>query len=242
MLHALGFSDAQMPKLVVHGWWNARGEKMSKSLGNVVNPNDIADVVGVDGLRYYLLSDIATGADSDMSEERVIMRYHNDLANAFGNLLNRTLKMANNYLGGIIPETSYDDELASELRQATLALPGLTKEALTTYQIHKALAAAWEVLTLANTYIEKTQPFKLKDAAQQPQRAAILRNLAETILHVSIIVAPVIPHAAEKIQTQLGWKAPDGFTVQDLKCGLLTPGHRLGEGVPLFPRIETKPA
>jgi methionyl-tRNA synthetase len=241
MLHALGFPDNKIPRILVHGWWNARGEKMSKSLGNVVNPHDIANVVGVDGLRYYLLSDIATGADSDMSEDRVIMRYHNDLANAFGNLLNRTLKMANNYLGGVIPETSFNDELADELRQGVLALPGITKEALATYQIHKALAAAWEVLNLANTYIEKTQPFKLKEAEQQPQRAAILRNLAEAILHVSVIVSPVIPHAAEKIQTQLGWTAPAGFTFVDLQWGLLQPGHRLGEGVPLFPRVEVKP-
>lgn len=238
MLHALGFTDAQMPKIVVHGWWNVRGEKMSKSLGNVINPHDIADVVGVDGLRYYLLSDIATGADSDMSDERVLMRYHNDLANGFGNLLNRTLKMANTYLGGVLVETSFTDALADELRTAVTALPTAMKDSLQTYQVHKALAAAWEVLNLANTYIEKTQPFKLKDAAQHSQRAAILGNLAEAILHVSILVAPVIPHAAEKIQSQLGWKMPSGFTVADLHWGLLKSGHQLGTGTPLFPRIE----
>ncbi len=242
MLHALGFTDAQMPQILVHGWWNARGEKMSKSLGNVINPHDIADVVGVDGLRYYLLSDIATGADSDMSDERVLMRYHNDLANALGNLLNRTLKMANNYLGGTLPETEFNDALADELRTAVLALPQCTAEAVATYQIHKALAAAWDVLNLANTYIEKTQPFKLKTPEVATQRAAILRNLAETLLHVSIMIAPVIPHAAGKIQQQLGWTAPAQFTTAALTWGLLTPDHQLGEGIPLFPRIEVAPA
>jgi methionyl-tRNA synthetase len=239
MLHALGFSDAQIPKILVHGWWNVRGEKMSKSLGNVVNPNDIADVVGVDGLRYYLLSDIATGGDSDMSDERVLTRYKY-LADTFGNLVNRSLKMANNNLGGVIQETTFDDELAVELREAVAALPGHTRDALQTYQVHKALEAAWSVLVLANTYIEKTQPFKLKAPEQQSQRAAILRNLVETILHVSVIVSPVIPHAAQKIQAQLGWTAPAGFTLQDLHWGMLEPGHQLGEGIPLFPRIEAK--
>lgn len=241
MLHAIGLPDSQIPKILVHGWWNVRGEKMSKSLGNVVNPNDIADVVGVDALRYYLLSDIATGADSDMSEERVIMRYHNDMANVLGNLLNRTLNMAKKYLGGEIQATDYDDELGVELRAAVAALPGITVEALKTYQIHKALAAAWDVLILANTYIEKTAPFKLaKDPANASRVVAILGNLAETLAHVSVMISPVIPGAAKKIQAQLGWDVPAGLTIHDLKWGMLPVGHRLGEGTPLFPKVELK--
>lgn len=239
MLHAIGFTDAQMPKLLVHGWWNVRGEKMSKSLGNVINPHNIADVVGVDGLRYYLLSDMATGADSDMSDERVLMRYHNDLANVLGNLLNRTLNMAKKYLGGTIQSTAHSDELGDELRAAVLALPQLTKTALQTYQIHKALAAAIEVLNLANTYIEKTAPFKLaKDPAKAPQVAAILGNLAETLAHVSVMISPVIPQSARRIQAQLGWSVPENFTLGDLKWGVLAVGHQLGEGTPVFPRVE----
>ena len=241
MLHALGFKDEEMPKLLVHGFWNVRGEKMSKSLGNVVNPNDLADVVGEDGLRYYLLSDIATGQDSDISADRVIMRYHSDLANVLGNLLNRTLNMANKYLEGKIQETTRDDALAVELRAAVEALPQLTREALQTYQIHKALAAAWEVLNLANTYVEKTAPFKLaKDPANAPQVAAIMRNLAESILHVSILIAPVVPKAARNIQKQLGWESDRVMTLADLHWGLLRPGHQLGIGTPMFPRVEVE--
>ena len=164
-----------------------------------------------------------------------------DLANVLGNLLNRTLNMAKKYLDGKIQDTSFDDSLAAELRSAVEALPQLTKDALQTYQIHKALAAAWDVLNLANTYVEKTAPFKLaKDPANAPQVAAIMRNLAETILHVSIMISPVVPKAARNIQKQLGWESDRGMTLADLHWGLLRPGHQLGIGVPLFPRVEVE--
>ncbi len=93
MLHALGFPDDAMPQLLVHGWWNLGGAKMSKSAGNVIDPFVLADKYGTEAVRYYLMSDIATGKDADFSEERLIERYNADLANKLGNLLNRTLTM-----------------------------------------------------------------------------------------------------------------------------------------------------
>ena len=92
MLHAIGFPDDQMPQLLVHGWWNLGGAKMSKSVGNIVDPFVLVDKYSADALRYYLMSDIATGKDADFSEERLIERYNTDLANSLGNLLNRTLE------------------------------------------------------------------------------------------------------------------------------------------------------
>ena len=100
MLHAIGFPDDQMPQLLVHGWWNIGGAKMSKSVGNIVDPFVLADKYGADALRYYLMSDIATGQDADFSEERLVERYNTDLANSLGNLLNRTLNMAHRYRDG----------------------------------------------------------------------------------------------------------------------------------------------
>ena len=91
MLHAIGFPDDQMPQLLVHGWWNIGGAKMSKSVGNIVDPFVLADKYGSDALRYYLMSDIATGRDADFSEDRLVERYNADLANTLGNLLNRAL-------------------------------------------------------------------------------------------------------------------------------------------------------
>jgi methionyl-tRNA synthetase len=100
MLHAIGFPDDQMPQLLVHGWWNIGGAKMSKSVGNIVDPFVLADKYSVEALRYYLMSDIATGADADFSEERLVTRYNTDLANSLGNLLNRTLNMTGRYCDG----------------------------------------------------------------------------------------------------------------------------------------------
>ena len=111
MLHALGFPDEQMPKLLVHGWWNISGAKMSKSLGNVVDPDALADKYGAEALRYYLMSDIATGKDADFSEERLISRYNTDLANSLGNLLNRTLNMTAKYREGRFDRGFEDDPL-----------------------------------------------------------------------------------------------------------------------------------
>src|SRR5438477_670506 len=102
MLHALGFPDEQMPTLLVHGWWNVSGAKMSKSLGNVVDPDVLTDKYGAGALRYYLMSDIVTGKDADFSEERLIERYNADLANSLGNLVNRTLNMAQRYRAGYV--------------------------------------------------------------------------------------------------------------------------------------------
>ena len=106
MLHAIGFPDDQMPQLLVHGWWNIGGAKMSKSVGNIVDPFVLADKYGADALRYYLMSDIATGQDADFSEERLVERYNTDLANSLGNLLNRTLNMAQQYRQGILRRLS----------------------------------------------------------------------------------------------------------------------------------------
>src|SRR5205814_7427428 len=97
MLHAIGFPDEAKPQLLVHGWWNPSGAKMSKSAGNIIDPFILADKYGVEALRYYLMSDIATGKDADFSEERLVERYNSDLANSLGNLLNRSLNMAQRY-------------------------------------------------------------------------------------------------------------------------------------------------
>src|SRR6202023_3555191 len=102
MLHAIGFPDDAMPQLLVHGWWNLGGAKMSKSLGNIVDPDVLADKYGAEAVRYYLMSDIVTGKDADFSEKRLVTRYNADLANSLGNLLNRTLNMIHRYRDGRI--------------------------------------------------------------------------------------------------------------------------------------------
>lgn len=239
MLHALGFTDEEMPKLVVHGWWNVKGAKMSKSLGNVIDPNVLADTFTPDGLRYYLMRDIATGYDADFSHERILMSYDKELASGLGNLLNRTLNMAQRYREGVLGASSYDDALNQELRQVVSEAPGRYLEKMNQWAIHDGIAEAWKIVTQANQFVDFTQPFKLaKDPEQAERLSSVLQHLAEALAHVSVLLDPVIPTAAAKMREQLGWAPPESFTFADLKWGLLPVGHTLGQPTPLFPRLE----
>lgn len=238
MLHACGFPDADIPRLLVHGWWNARGEKMSKSLGNVIDPNSIADTIGTDALRYFLLAEIATGQDSDMSDDRVLFRNNKELADILGNLLNRTLNMAKKYLGGQLRHTGFDSEAHTALRNKVAALPAAAVEYMKTWQIQKVLSDVIDTARQANEFIDQTAPFKLaKDPANADQVASIMGHIAEAMVHLSVLLSPVMPTAAAKMQHQLGWTPPAGFTLPDLKWGILPDGHPLGEPSPIFPKV-----
>ena len=239
MLHALGFPDEKMPKLVVHGWWNVRGAKMSKSLGNVIDPNVLADTFTPDGLRYHLMRDIATGYDADFSEERILMSYNKELAGGLGNLLNRSLNMAGRYRGGVVRRGGFDDSICASLRQTTADAEAAYPGKMASWAIHQGIEEAWKIVTAANGFIEVTQPFKLaKDESQAERLDAVLHHLAEALAHVSVLLDPIMPVMCGRIREQLGWTLPQGFTLADLQWGLLPDGHQLGTGTPLFPRVE----
>src|SRR5205823_11326295 len=146
MLHAIGFPDEAMPQLLVHGWWNLGGAKMSKSAGNIIDPFVLAEKYGVDALRYYLMSDIATGKDADFSEERLVERFNADLANSLGNLLNRTLNMAQQYFGGRLQQPKVKLPYVETLRRCLFVVPEYYKHSFgdevfkPTYQVATALA------------------------------------------------------------------------------------------------------
>ena len=154
MLHALGFADDDIPRFLVHGWWNVAGTKMSKSLGNSVDPDALADQYGVEALRYYLMSDIATGRDADFSEERLVGNYNNALANNLGNLLNRTLSMAQRYRGGLLKKSG-----GAILGDAEGGSGHLDRYAdlFEQMEVKPALDVALAQATLANEIIEKKQ-------------------------------------------------------------------------------------
>src|SRR5438477_7810268 len=167
MLHAIGFPEDAMPQLLVHGWWNISGAKISKSLGNVIDPSVLADKYGPEGLRYYLMSDIATGKDADFSEERLIERYNADLANNLGNLLNRTLNMAHRYREGVVKQVGGDSPLAAQAADLVRAYSA----AMSSHEIQAAMERVGEFVTTCNGYIEMTAPWKL---AKDPERAEAL--------------------------------------------------------------------
>jgi methionyl-tRNA synthetase len=234
MLHAIGFPDEVMPRLLVHGWWNLGGAKMSKSAGNVIDPFVLTDKYGAEAVRYYLMSDIATGQDADFSEERLIERYNADLANSLGNLLNRTLNMAHRYRDGVITKTGGDSPLAVQ----GAALLRDYESAFARFEIHAAIARLMEFVTTCNTYIEMSAPWKL---AKDPERAEALDHvlfvLAESLRIIGVLISPVLPNPAREIFFQLN--VVDESKLSDATWGGLPERHHLGKPTPLFPRIES---
>ena len=237
MLHAIGFPDDQMPQLLVHGWWNISGAKMSKSAGNVVDPNMLAERYGAEAVRYYLMSDIATGSDADFSEERLIGRYNADLANSLGNLLNRTLSMAFRYRDGSIKAAGGDSPLVTQAGDLLRDYDRLMDQS----QVHAGLNRIGEFVTVCNTYIEMMAPWKL---AKDPSRAEALDHvlfaLAEALRVIAIVISPVLPAASHEIFYQLNLDPQ--HALGDAERNRLPAEHRLGKAKPLFPRIEIPPA
>jgi methionyl-tRNA synthetase len=233
MLHALGFPDEAMPQLLVHGWWNLGGAKMSKSAGNIVDPVALAEKYGAEAIRYYLMSDIATGRDADFSEDRLIERFNADLANSLGNLLNRTLNMAKRYRSGRI-DSIYRDRLApsydadigegvkivktgTRIESISITVRSLHLEAeeeveLTTcafdeHEIADALAPVRNLASACDLMIEVAAPWNLaKDAEKTAMLDAVLYQLAESLRIIAILIFPVLPKAAHGIFEQLNWK------------------------------------
>ena len=269
MLHAIGFPDEAMPQLLVHGWWNLGGAKMSKSAGNIVDPNALADKYSAEAIRYYLMSDIATGKDADFSEGRLVERYNSDLANALGNLLNRSLNMTEKYrLGLLRKEQHYAThlEIFMNLEQLPeesgrlkkpeyLALldhaasvmncvSGASRE-MTEFAIHSSLEVSISIASRCNTLIDRTSPWQLaKSDPTSQQLDLVLYHLAESLRIIAILISPVLPKAAHGIFDQLNWKMElsgkeERFRLDDAKWGGLPDGHVVGKPVPLFPRIES---
>lgn len=239
MLKGAGFSDDQMPRLLVHGFINAvGGEKMSKSLGNVVDPAELSAKYGSAALRYVFMRDCATGQDLEFSEERLVQRYNSDLANGLGNLLNRTLNMSQRYRGGRLAKGSYEDALCSELR----AVAGRTVSEYTlqmdNYQTHAALESVSALVSQADKLVEASAPWKLaKDPEQAGRLDSVLLHLAEAIRIAAILVGPVLPEASSAILAQLNVA---GFvSLANCGWGFFADGHQLGAPSPVFPRIET---
>ncbi len=246
MLKALGFTDDEIPRFLVHGWWNISGEKMSKSLGNVVDPKALADTYGPEALRYYLMSDISTGKDADFSEERLLQRHKTDLSGGVGNLLNRSLTMAHKYRSGKLAKFQHPggvnlealaNSYATEYRDrmdGKRTLPGGTSETAEPYQVHAALAAAFDLVTHCNQFIDAEKPWTL--SKDDPRLDAVLYHLADSLRIIAILISPVLPIAGAKIAEQLG--IPAVFRLSDARWGGLPDGHVVNQPVPIFPRIE----
>ena len=230
MLKAAGLP---LPKQVlVHGWWQKDGAKMSKSTGNVVDPVAVIDEWGVDAFRYYVVRELDIGPDGNWTDAGFQARYSGELANGLGNLINRSLSMLKRYRNGAVPGRS--DELAAEVSLAV----NETVAHLKANELQAALVSIWAIVGRANQYVDQTKPFNLaKDAAQARRLDDVLYNLAETCRILAVLLWPFMPTSAEKMFAQLGLaELPNRWTLAG--WGGLVAGHAIGEPAPLFPRKD----
>jgi methionyl-tRNA synthetase len=217
----------------VGGWLLVDGEKMSKTTGNVVNPLDLIDVVGVDGFRYYVLAETTYGNDGDFSDEGLIKRFNSDLANNLGNLAARVATVVEKKCGGIGPASSANSPLAAIAATAVAE----TSQAWASVQPSKALEATWKLISATNSYLEDNEPWKMEpgDALN-----AVMGDALEALRIVTILANPALPTTTQEIWNRIGLTGniTDLRIHADTKWGQYTGGTTVVKGQPLFPRLS----
>lgn len=223
--------------IVAHGWWTVNGEKMSKSLGNVVDPIEEVEKYGVDAFRYFLLRESTLGQDADYSENQMVLRINADLANDLGNLLNRTLGMQKKYFGEVVKEsgerTEIEDGIYKLYNEVLKDVYSKVEEA----NFSKALESIWKLISRMNKYIDETMPWNLFKENNLDRLRTVMYTLFDMIYKCSYLVSPVLIDSSKKMLNQLG--------VVDIKTNIYEigdymPNTKIGNASPIFPRIEKK--
>lgn len=230
-----------LPKQVwAHGWFLMDASKMSKSKGNVVLPRPIANMLGMDAMRYFLLREVVFGQDGNFSYDALVTRYNSDLANGLGNLASRTAAMIEKNFGGKIPKLGprlpQDDALAKVASEVI----GEALERFEKFEFARSLEAIWSAIGAADKYLTSEQPWAIGDSEADTQRkATILWTTAELLRIVAVLAHPVLPHSTEKVWTLLGQPGTvSGVELDGLRWGQLTAGVQLGKAQSLFPRVD----
>ena len=239
MLMAL---DLPLPKhLAVHGWITFNGQKMSKSLGNVVDPFELGERYGADAIRYHILREMALGADSSFSNEIMINRINSDLANGFGNLVSRTVAMVEKYFGGTLPTERESGEFDDDLIATATALKSSVDDFMDKTQLNNALAEIFKVVSRANKYIDETAPWVIaKDETKKARLATVLYNLLETIRITSTLLSAFMPTTMPKALEQIGACEKCATYENADKFGILPLDVTVKKGEALFPRIDVE--
>ncbi len=210
--------------LFVHGFLTVNGQKMSKSLGNAIDPLSLSEKYGLDALRYFLLREIPFGQDGDFNEAALKARLNNELADDLGNLVSRTLAMIEKYYDGKIPEADVDGELVEKLDFDTI------QKCMDKFELHRALEEIWNFIREVNKYLHENKPWE-----NEKRRAEILYTALEGIRMIGILISPFMPETAERINERLNIRAGD---FSELEFGLLQSGRKVNKGKNLFLKIE----
>lgn len=223
--------------IVAHGWWTVNGEKMSKSLGNVVDPIEEVEKYGVDAFRYFLLRESTLGQDADYSENQMVLRINADLANDLGNLLNRTLGMQKKYFGEVVKESGERTEIENGIYELYNEVLKDVYSKVEEANFSKALESIWKLISRMNKYIDETMPWSLFKENNIDRLRTVMYTLFDMIYKCSYLVSPVLIDSSKKMLNQLG--------VVDIKTNIYEigdymPNTKIGNASPIFPRIEKK--
>jgi len=226
--------------IFAHGWWTQVGKKMSKSLGNVIDPHEVVDAYGADAFRYFVLREVPFGLDGDFSKETFVTRFNTELANDLGNLLSRVQTMIGKYFEGKIPTAGVEQPLDRELRETAAPILSRIDENLSTLAFTKYLHEVWTLVTRANRYVEENAPWTLAKKNDMARLGTVLYNLSESLRLIGLYLYPVMPLTSQKIWNALGRdkQIASCRLNEEQQWGKLTPGTAIQVGAQLFPRID----